>query len=368
MATLVKQHGRYYLQFYHGDRSPQNKRVALKTTRKRPAQAKQRELEDAYVEGRFDPWTDDPFTYEQQGVDPQTIGAALRRFIHRKRERGRSKHTIRTYQEVVGLFAGTVGDGRMLDAITADQLRDFIRDDAIADATQLKRYGHLRAFFRWSKDEGFMRSYPLSDVEKPSASDKLPKAISAGELEALCDALRADYETKREKNWIREGQMVWRIPLFWFAFYTGMRRSELARLRWEHIDFERGLIFIYEQKNGREQTIPLHDKARDVLEGLERGAGDDYVFTSPTFDSKERSERNFGERASEAFREARKAAELRDGLSFHSLRHGTATALAEAGKSATVIKEYMRHSEFETSMRYIHLANEHLKNEVAGAF
>lgn len=54
MATLVKQQGRFYLQFYDAERSPTRKKVPLKTTRKGPAQVKQRELEDAYVEGRYD--------------------------------------------------------------------------------------------------------------------------------------------------------------------------------------------------------------------------------------------------------------------------------------------------------------------------
>lgn len=216
-----------------------------------------------------------------------------------------------------------------------------------------------------------MTTKPLSDVSKPKKPDNLPKAITPEQLESLCESLREDYSRKRSKRWIKQGQMVWRIPLFWFALYTGMRRSELARLRWKHIDFDRNVIYIYEQKNGKEQTIPLGKKARQVLLGSEHlrdGEPDDFVFRSPDFEGKDRSARNFGERASEAFRKARRRAGLPEALSFHSLRHGTATALAEAGKSATTIKEVMRHADIQTSLRYVHMANEHLRSEMNDVF
>jgi integrase len=162
--------------------------------------------------------------------------------------------------------------------------------------------------------------------------------------------------------------LVWKIPLFRFAFYTGMRGSEIARLRWNHIDFEKDLIYIREQKNRKEQTIPLNSKAHEVLETVEQEDSEDYVFQSPSFEGKDRNPKWFRENVSDAFRKARRAAGLREGLSFHSLRHGFCTMLAEAGKSAVVIKEAARHADISTSMRYVHMANEQLKTAVEEAF
>ena len=69
MATLLKQSGRYYLQFYNSSKDPSRKKVSLKSKRKRAAKKKQRELEDAFVEGRYDPWRDDPFSYGEPDVE-----------------------------------------------------------------------------------------------------------------------------------------------------------------------------------------------------------------------------------------------------------------------------------------------------------
>jgi hypothetical protein len=96
MATLVKQHGRYYLQFYDKHRSPQRKRVALKVTRKREAKKHQRRLEDAYRDQEFDPWTDDPFTFQKKDAVPETIEEATEAFLSAKKDAGRSENAIRS--------------------------------------------------------------------------------------------------------------------------------------------------------------------------------------------------------------------------------------------------------------------------------
>ena len=368
MATLLKQDGNYYLQFFSTDRHPKRKKVALKTRRKRSAKRKQRELEDAFVEGIYDPWANDPFTYDEPDRENPTIQQALSRFLERKRKDGRARSTIRTYEEVVGIFSGSVGKDTSLEAITGKDLRAFVRDPALAKATQHKRYGHLRTFFRWCIQEDLLLSSPLEEVAKPKKPSKLPKAITEEELEQVCQAVQKDYEEKRAKNQVRKGQNIWRVPLFWFAFYTGMRGSELGRLRWRHIDYDRQLIYIYKQKNGKEQTIPLNQKARAVLEEVEEGAPADYVFRAPNFEGKEREARYFRERASRAFRKARKRAGIERKLSFHSLRHGFCTRLAEAGKPLQVIKKAARHADVETSMIYVHMANEHLKSELDDVF
>jgi integrase len=53
------------------------------------------------------------------------------------------------------------------------------------------------------------------------------------------------------------------------ALFTGMRRGELFRLKWDDIDFERGFIHIREPKGGIDQKIPLNESARQVLEAHE---------------------------------------------------------------------------------------------------
>jgi len=368
MAAILERDGRYYAQFYDETRTPKRKRFSLKTNRKRTARKLLVQFEDDYIIDEFDPWTDDPWSYDEDEHSTLRLEEAKVRYLDRKRSDGRTENTIRTYREVIELFIEKVGGKTILDKVGASEVRDFIRAPSLAKATQRKRFNQLKTFFRWCVREKILKENPLEQIEPPEKPNKLPKALTEDELKQVCEAVREDYTAKREKGHVQEGGLIWRVPLFRFAFYTGMRGSEIARLRWNHIDFDNRLIYIREQKNRKEQTIPLNSKAREVLEDIHQGDPDDYVFQSPSFDGKERNPKWFRENVSDAFRKARRDAGLREGLSFHSLRHGFCTMLAEAGKSAVVIKEAARHADISTSMRYVHMANEQLKAAVEEAF
>jgi len=367
MAALLRRKDRYYAQFYDSSRSPTRKRISLRTGSKREARRILTKLEDDYASGRFDPWNDDPRHYDKPEWEDVSIDDARTRFLKRKRLEGCAESTIRTYDEVVRLLIQEIGKGTQLRKVSVSILRSFVRDTSIARATQHKRYGHLRTFFRWCMDEKLLRKSPHEQIVPPKRPKKLPKAITQEELERICSAIRDDYRAKREKGWVQEGEMIWRIPMFRFALYTGMRASELSRLRWKNLDFTKKLIYIRKQKNKKEQTIPLNSKARDILKSVRSGGPEDFVFRSPLYEKKERSDRNFGNRASAAFRDARRGCGLRKEISFHSLRHGFCTMLAEAGKSAVVIREAARHADISTSLRYVHMSRKHLKSEIEDA-
>ena len=368
MATFVKQHGRYYLQFYDKHRSPQRKRVPLKCTRKKEAKKHKRRLEEKYRDQEYDPWTDDPFTLRKKEQKPETIQEALSAFITVKEAAGRSENTIRSYRGIIRRLMERAGKDSLLQNLCGEDLTAYIRDSEVAETTQHKRYRHIKAFLRWCLDQKLITRNPLGAVEPPDEPQKLPKVMSKEDLECICRALRDEYKALREKGHCRDGELIWYIPIFRFAFYTGMRASELGRLRWDHIDFERGLIYIYEQKNKKEQTIPLIRKAREVLNDLERGELEDFVFTSPRQTDTERSIASFRDNASRTFTRAKRLADIDRPITFHSLRHGFCTMLAQAGKPAYVIKAAARHSDIQTSMIYVNLSNKHLKSEVDEAF
>jgi integrase len=148
-----------------------------------------------------------------------------------------------------------------------------------------------------------------------------------------------------------------------------MRATEIGRLRWKHIDRKRGLIRITEQKNRKAQTIPLISPAEQVLSSVPPTNSDTaYVFRTPDGPIAERNPENFGQRASKHFCQARRDSEIDRELTFHDLRAGFATALADAGKSAHVIREAMRHSSLKMALRYVRVSRQQLHSEMEEAF
>lgn len=367
MASIFDRSGNYYAQFYDSDRSPNRKRFSLRTSDRKEARRRLTDFERAYEAGEFDPWIDNPFnteTDEEENEGPETVGEAIEAFCKTKKEQGRTESTIRNYRKQWRLFRRRVGSETQLDNLKPDDVRSFVYDSEVKATTGANRYRHVRAVLRWTGHESV-----IDAVQKPKTGEKLPKALRPGELRSICREAVEDYRQKRHKGHCRPREIVWIVPAIRFAYFTGLRGSELARVRWSHVDLDRQQLTIYRQKSGNESTIPLVKPARELLQKLYDGEdGDAFIFRSPGCDPKERSARRFREHVGRKFSEYRDEAGVRAELTLHSTRHGFGTRLAENGASAIAIKRAMRHSEISTSMRYVHMANGRLQSEVESAF
>lgn len=366
MASIYERSGRYYAQFYDSSKSPSRKRLSLKTEKKRDARRKLVELEDAYEQGAFDPWASgpmsDPFSYESAHTLPHTLETAISGYIDTKKGQGCSERTIDTYEGVWRRFAQRIGLETNLTDLSAADVRDFCHDPSVSQATRHKRWRHVRAVLSWADCD------VLDNVNAPRKADKLPTPVRPDDLEAIIGEVRREYRELRKRNDCRPGQVIWTIPVFRWAFYTGMRATEIGRLRWRDIDLDRGLIRITRQKNNREQTIPLISKATSVLDTTPEGQGPrSYVFRTPNGPTHDRNPKSFGETASRRFCKARHAAGIERSLTFHDLRAGFATALADAGMSAHMIKEAMRHADLSTALKYVNVSRNRLRDEMEQA-
>lgn len=364
MASLLDRSGTYYAQFYDSDRTPSRKRFSLQTKRKRDARQKLTELEQAREDGEFDPWTDDPFNYADTSR-PLTLSQTIERFAQEKKRQGCAERTVSTYENVWRRFTDRIEEEEArLEDITAADVETFVHDDSVSESTRHKRFRHVRAILKH-----FNRSGVLEGVHAPSRPDKLPTPVREDDLSAVIRSLKKDYRDKRRRNCVRPGQMIWAVAPIRFAFLTGLRSSEIGRLKWRHIDRERGLIRIERQKNGRQQTIPLVSKAADVLDETPHPRGSDcYVFRTPDGPLQDRNAEAFGRRCSRRWCEARQECDSVSNKTFHDLRAGFATQLADAGMSAHKIRDAMRHADISTSLKYVRVSNQRLKSDMEQAF
>jgi integrase/recombinase XerC len=347
-ASIFQRGTRFYVDIYDSGQSPKRKQYSLGTEDEREATRLLLDLQDAIEAGAWQPWqqTAASFLSQSQGSDGSIeCSAALQRWLGAKRSEECSPNTIRTYKGVVDLFLRRHNlTDAPVSAVRRDHCEAYIRQGDLSRATRRKRYRFLRAFFNWLIREGYLDASPLEKVKAPKRGKKLPKALRREELKALC---------RKASPWFAR--------LLRFAVYSGLRPSELGRLRWSDIDFERGLIYIYQQKNGSESTVPLTDAARDVLKEMEAGEG-------LIFNREGRKGTSWTEHLSQRFLRLRREVGLREELSMYSTRHATATILCEEGVSPVFVQQMMRHADLSTTMRYVHLANERVKDEVKGVF
>jgi integrase len=125
------------------------------------------------------------------------------------------------------------------------------------------------------------------------------------------------------------------------ALESGMRRGELANLRWEHVDLRQSILHIPQTKTGYPRTIPLSTCAVSVLKGLPR------QLAGSVLNMKQDS-------ITQAFVRACARANLID-LRFHDLRHEATSRLFEKGLNTMQVATVTGHRTLEMLKRYTHL-------------
>ena len=205
----------------------------------------------------------------------------------------------------------------------------------------------------------------------------LRRIVNFGIRKQLCDGLSFKIEMPRVNNiktedlsqeqlkklieTIDKSENIQAANLMRMVLFTGMRRGELFRLKWKHIDFERGFIRLKDPKGGPDQKIPLNDAAREVLQSHPKRKSP-YVF--PGRGGKQRTD------IKKAVKKIKEDAGLpKDFRPLHGLRHVYASMLASSGKvDLYTLQKLLTHKSPQMTQRYAHLRDEALKraSDMAG--
>ncbi len=142
------------------------------------------------------------------------------------------------------------------------------------------------------------------------------------------------------------------------ALSTGARKMEIMGLKWQDVDFERGVIILHKTKNGERRIIPLQGYALGLIRehAKIRNLHCDFVFPSrikcQPIDIRTSWENALKKAGIEDFR-------------FHDLRHSAASYLAMDGASIAEIAEVLGHKTLQMVKRYAHLSEAHTSSVVA---
>lgn len=132
------------------------------------------------------------------------------------------------------------------------------------------------------------------------------------------------------------------------AIYTGLRKNEILSLKWVDINLKEGYLIARETKNSKAREIPICPILYEVFKSLPQVG--EYIFMNP----------HTGDRYQDVycnFKRAVKKSRI-DHITFHQLRHTTASRLNELGIDIITIKEILGHANIKTTQRYTHNRNE----------
>jgi integrase len=151
--------------------------------------------------------------------------------------------------------------GSQVHEFDRTEIRDYLRDweNSATRNQQLKRLGK---FFHWARQERYLAIDPTTDIDFSKVDQS--ENISIYTVDEATRLMRtADTDHKSIAPWVALG-------LFGF-----MRSSEIQRLDWSAVDFDKGSITIAASiaKTGKRRLVELNDALRHWLEPYRQASG-----------------------------------------------------------------------------------------------
>ncbi len=137
-------------------------------------------------------------------------------------------------------------------------------------------------------------------------------------------------------------------PIVLLAMNTGLRRGELLALDWNDINLPARLLTVRPEnaKSGKQRHVPLNAETLGVLQRWSAQTGGVGSV--------------FGVASIKSSWETLLAASKIENFRFHDLRHHFASKLVMAGVDLNTVRELLGHADLSMTLRYAHLAPEHL--------
>lgn len=247
--------------------------------------------------------------------------------------RGFAANTQRTYLQAVSQLARHYG--RSPDRISKREVKAYLlhlhRDANKSVSTCNVSAAAMR--FLYHETLGRKASgYDIPFARKPKA---LPQVLSREEVGRLLSGTR----------------FLRHRVLFAIAYASGLRVSEIVKLRPSDIDSDRMVIRVDQGKGAKDRLTLLSPALLgDLRTYWQRERPGEFLFPSPV---------RQGPLCAGALKHAFKRAKERAGIDkpggIHLLRHAFATHLLEAGVDLHTLQRLLGHRSLRTTTRYIHL-------------
>jgi len=228
-----------------------------------------------------------------------------------------------------------------LKSISAFQLfswQEWMKARNLAPSTCNRALFLLKYLFNCACSWGFLKHSPARDVQPLPAGAIRERYLSPEEARRLLDAADADID--------RMAALAVRLLLF-----TGARKSEILKARWEDVDLSRCLLTVPLAKSGRAHHIPLSDAALKTLASLPRSSP--WLFPGASISFPRTS-------VYAAWNRIRLRAGLQD-VRLHDLRHSFASFLVNSGCTLYEVQKILGHHDPRVTTRYAHLAQDSLR-------
>lgn len=262
-----------------------------------------------------------------------------------------STHSIYSEETIIEKFLRDQGlENSGISKITTKQIYDYVNSQGTDSLSHKnKKLTSIRGILSYA----LANAYILKDPSYGVAVDKSKLAHKQKEKRKQPPFTKADYERIRKKC-----SYFWSIAAD-FAYWTGLRLSDVARLEWDSFDSfsEPQLLIVHTLKTDTRVALPLDDELigggllRDTISRIEP-VDEKYCFPewkALTDDPKKRATlptyfaRELERKHPKAFEEGKR---------FHSFRRSFVTRCKREGKELIDIAAWVGHSSEKTTAIY----------------
>ena len=251
--------------------------------------------------------------------------------------RGYTEHTQEVYGRAIGKFLNY--SGKCIEVLNEQDVRDYVlylMNSGLSKSSINTYQAAIRFFFGVTLN----RSMNYLQMPRLKKDQTLPEILSREEMAQLLDCC------KNPKH----------RAMFALAYGSGLRVSEICKLRVQDIDSKQMRIFIRGSKGNKDRYTILSQQClaflRDYWRKFRPNHPEGLLF--PGW-------RNLSSITSDAVNDALKkwlaVCGISRNVSIHSLHHGFATHLLEDGVDIFTIKELLGHRSISSTVVYLHLAN-----------
>jgi integrase len=282
---------------------------------------------------------------------PKGLGITLAQAADRYLASKARKRTIEADRRQLDLLKAEFGGETPLTEITAGRISEY----------KAKRLASVRKV--GEGEAAVERRLSAAAVNRPLALLRHLLRLAHEEWEAIDNVprIRLEKEPQGRLRWLTQEEITRLLDAaaksknkelraaVIVALNTGLRRGELLGLTWGRVDLSRGVIRLELTKSGRRREVPMNDDPYRALVGLGPKT-DGQVFKTRYIQT--------------AYNNAVATAKL-DDVNFHTLRHTFASWAVMRGVTLKELQELLGHASLAMTMRYAHLAPEHLRTAVS---
>jgi integrase len=179
--------------------------------------------------------------------DHYTIAEALKAWLQRNQGKFQQS-TLRDYSSAINYHLIPTFGECVIAELTAIMVKEWLADLLISNKRKNNILTPLRRLYEEMYLDEIIDKNPLDRVKNLSVNTREPEPFNPEEVAKILNVLEG-----QERNLIQ------------FAFWSGLRTSELIALRWQDVDLQQNRIFVRQAKvRGQIKGTKTHAGTREV--------------------------------------------------------------------------------------------------------